>query len=519
MERRNFLQGGLLAGMGEPLRITVAPGAQEAGRWRVGFAERDITPAIGSEQPGGYGKAFHKSVHDACKVRAAVFEDAGKRVALVGVDALVVPRTVVEEARGRIAKRCGISGERILIGASHSHSSGPVGMVLPGEYDAAPEWVKRLAYEKSSMADAAYLERVSEEIATAVTLADAGRRAMACSFGEGREERVAFNRRFRMKNGQTWTHPGQGNPDIVEPAGPIDPAVGVIGAWDASGHLVGCVVNYACHATTNPGGISANWIYYLEETLRSLFGEGVVVVFLQGFCGDVTQVDNRSAERFPGGEEWARQVGGRVGLEAAKALLLEASGVSEPIEARQEMLRLARRVPSAAKVAAAREAVREAPQAGRETEWLFAKETVMLDAQLKQQPELTAEVQAIALGPVLIVGMPGEMFCQFGLDLRAGSRFPMTFPVELANGCVGYVPTEEAMSPSGGGYETRLTSYSSIEAAGGRKMVEAALRTAQDFRPGRLPRRERAAPFTADPRGIGSHPWSYGNVPAEAGLR
>ena len=31
-------------------------------------------------------------------------------------------------------------------------------------------------------------------------------------------------------------------------------------AWDEEGKLLGCVVNYACHATTSPGGISANWI-------------------------------------------------------------------------------------------------------------------------------------------------------------------------------------------------------------------------------------------------------------------
>ncbi len=48
-------------------------------------------------------------------------------------------------------------------------------MVLPGEYGDAPDLVKRLAYEKSSCADARYLARLEAAIADAVVEAD-GRR-------------------------------------------------------------------------------------------------------------------------------------------------------------------------------------------------------------------------------------------------------------------------------------------------------------------------------------------------------
>ncbi|MCX6847600.1 MAG: hypothetical protein NTY98_01645 [Verrucomicrobia bacterium] len=53
---------------------------------KAGLAERDITPGIGMEQPGGYGKSFHRTFHDACKVRVALFDDGKKTAVVIGLD-------------------------------------------------------------------------------------------------------------------------------------------------------------------------------------------------------------------------------------------------------------------------------------------------------------------------------------------------------------------------------------------------------------------------------------------------
>ncbi|NLF70631.1 MAG: hypothetical protein GX575_16490 [Candidatus Anammoximicrobium sp.] len=473
---------------------------------KAGFAEADITPELGMEVPGGYGKSYCRSIHDPCKVRAAVFDDGQMRVALVGVDAGFVYRPMVLQARERIQQRCGIRPDAVLIGASHSHSSGPLGIVQPGQYDHASDLVKRLAYEKSSCADAGYVDRVRDKIVEAVCAADQAKVEARCGAGVGQEDQVAYNRRLRMKSGVTWTHPGRNNPEVLDYAGPTDPAVGVLGAWDSAGKLLGCVVNFACHATTSPGGISANYIYYLERTIRGTMGPDAVVVFLQGYSGDVTQVDNLSPHVSPNGERWAQIVGGRVGAEAVKTLLSMEPGRLAPLDARSKLLQIARRTPDPERVKRCLELAAKEPKEVGHTEWAFAKEIVLLDALRAVSPTADIEVQAIQIGPVVLLANPGELFCQYSLNTRSRSPFPITFPVGYANDFTGYVPTVEAFGPHGGGYETRLTSCSNLEIQAGQKMVDAVLELAGQMKPGELPQPARATEAT---------PWTYGNVPPE----
>ena len=368
-------------------------------------------------------------------------------MALVGIDALTIERPTVMKVRSLIHQQTGIAESAILLAASHSHSSGPMCFILPGDFDHAPDWVQDLAYNKSTCADPKYLARVEKMIVEAVVEADKNRVEAKAGVGSGRETEVAFNRRFRMRNGLSVTHPRQVNPDIVEVAGPADPEVGVIGAWNAEGKLLGCVVNFACHATTNPGGISANYVYYLEQAIRGMFGSDTVVVFLNGASGDVTQVDNQSPFVMRRGEAMARFVGARVGAEAVKVLVSMEPGQLVPVAAEQKVLKIPRRIPDPKRIERCEEIVQKDPKTVGATDWTFAKEIVMLSERIKNEPIVDVEVQAIQVGPVVYVTNPAEYFCQYGLDIKAGSPFEFTFPVSLANGCVGYVPTEKRWGP------------------------------------------------------------------------
>jgi hypothetical protein len=478
---------------------------------KTGFGEVDISPDIGMERPGGYGKGYHQAFHDPCKARAVVFDNGEKPVALVGLDALIVVKPHVEEVRKRVAQETDIAPEAIMIGASHSHSSGPTGMIQQGDLDHADELVQDLAYDQSSSADPIYVERMIDGITRAIIHAWETRSDLSVGFGRGEEDSISFNRRWRMKNGLTFTHPRYGNPDTIETAGPIDPEVGVIAAWDENGDMIGCVVNFACHATASPRGISANWPWAMEKVIRGSFGDDVVVVFLNGNSGDVTQVDNASPYQRVGGRPDAMRVGGTVGAEVVKVILgMNPSGWTKEatLDFRQKNLRISRRKPSPERLATCREIVKEKPtEAKALNDWIWAKEIVILDALIQKEPIRSVEVQTIQIGPAVFISNPAEYFCEFGLQQKEGSKFPFTWPVSLANDCVGYVPTSEALGPNGGGYETRLTSYSNLVPEAGDQIRDTGIALANDMKPDAVPEPAPTAKFSAG--------WRYGDVPPE----
>ena len=59
---------------------------------------------------------------------------------------------------------------------------------------------------------------------------------------------------------------------------------------------------------------------------------------------------------------------------------------------------------------------------------------------------------AIRIGDVGVVGLPGEIFCELGMEIKNCSPAKHTIVVELANDAIGYMPAEEAFGQ--GRYES-----------------------------------------------------------------
>lgn len=449
---------------------------------RVGVAETDITPPKGFPMAGYYHERLATGTRDPLKAKAIVFRQGKVQAALVVCDLTGIAADLSAEVRKRAAEKTGIPAANIVVAATHSHT--------------APDYTRdlylHLAEKKGDRPR--YAAQLIAGIVEAVVKAHESARAATLEAGATVQKvPVSFNRRFVMKDGSVRTWMSLSNPDVVRPAGPIDPEVGVLLARSAdSKEAIGAVSNFALHLDTLGGTQwSADYPHYIDRAVRDKLGEKAVSLFALGCCGDINHVDPSTKERNK-----TEFIGGSLGKTVAAAL-----GDLRPLKAptlrvRRVALRLPLQKVTAEEVARARPVLLEARDA-KKVEFfdvVKAYKAVVLDQLRNKAPRvkpvelinwglthtlagvgdhLPVEVQAIGLGDeVGIVCLPGEVFVDLGLAIKRGSPFKTTIVVELCNAVeTMYVPTRTACA--GGSYEV---TNSSVEPGSGEVLAEAALR-------------------------------------------
>ena len=70
---------------------------------------------------------------------------------------------------------------------------------------------------------------------------------------------------------------------------------------------------------------------------------------------------------------------------------------------------------------------------------------------------LDMSLTGIKIGPVAIIGIPGEPFTKIGLELKDTAGFDMILPCCASNGYEGYFPMQDSYDE--GGYEARTSRF------------------------------------------------------------
>jgi hypothetical protein len=432
-----------------------------AGELKLGRAAVKITPPAGVPMAGYYSIRLAEGTHDDLYARAVVFELDTRRAAIVACDLVGIDRDLIEESRKLIETSTGIPGRYVLISATHSHT----GPLLRPRFLAAMQGPPLEAARK-------YRTALPARIAESVRLAMAATEPAVVSASIGKEESIAFHRRFLMKDGTVRTNPGKMNPAIVQPMGAIDPNVSVVYFESAQGKPLVTHVNYALHLDTVGGTqYSADYPYTLSSLLAKVKGADMLTQFTIGAAGNINHVDVKNREPQKGYAEAAR-IGTILAGEVIKSYARLEKLPVQSLNAASELVPLPLPAVTAAEVSKARETAATFGKTPATPMLDMVQAFKVLDVAERNGKPLEGEVQVITLGDRLAwVGLPGEMFVELGMAIKHASPFPYTIVTELSNGAISYVPTRKAFSE--GAYEV----ISARCAAGcGEALADAAIR-------------------------------------------
>ena len=429
----------------------------------AGIAQVDYTPPVGLPLLGNYRDDYaSRGVHDPLMAKAIVLADPrGAKVAMLSVDICMLDRGNVRTIRQFISARSDLRPENVFVAATHTHSAAAAFPAV-GIRDVDDSQVQ------------AFLHKA----AGAVLAADANLRPARLSVGYGREGRVSFNRRLKCADGRTHMNWEGLDPDfVVEPLGPIDPELIVL-RLEQDGGGRACAVNFGLHPAILAGD---NWLYSadypgcLAEAVGRIFPEPTATLFFNGCCGNVNHIDYRDPTQGRG-FQLTQRVGYMLAAAACEAMHKASPERGTRLDAGSRQVELERLKIGDDRLTWCRRVLAQAgdaPAAGQVDglpDECVARSIMALHA-VQGQPD-AVEVMALRLGDVGIVGLPGEVFCELGMEIKRRSPAAHTLVIELANDAVGYLPTPEAFEQ--GGYEPTPGS-TRYQADAGRRLVAAAL--------------------------------------------
>lgn len=453
--------------------LTLFQAAAHAGEFRAGAAQVEITPKQGAPLAGYYQFRAADKVLDPLYSRALVVEQDGELAAFVVLDLISTTRAMVDASRKMITEQHGIPAERVMISATHTHT-GPQ-LIRGSMMDDLTKVNTPPGQEYNGGLPALVSQSVGEAKAKLVTA--------KASSAIGKAEGISFNRRAIAKDGSLIWQPGKLDPRVLKPAGPIDPDLGllVFEAKDSRSAPLAAYVNFAMHPTSIGGGtrISADYPGALCRILSERRGKEMVTIYANGCCGNINHNNYMTDTPRQSGVAEANRLGTALADVTEKSWPdLKALTLHAP-RSKSVRVVLPRRSFTEEQIAKAKDVVArmatEKPGTVPMAEAFCTLDTV----NLKDKP-LEVEVQVISFSDELaIVSLPGEIFVELGLTIKAASPYKHTYIAELANGSIGYIPNREAYPQ--GNYEVVSAR---CEVGSGEKLVETALALLKELHAG-----------------------------------
>jgi neutral ceramidase len=396
----------------------------------IGYAQVDITPPLGTSMPGYFSGRQAEGLLDPLLIKSLAFTRDETTIVILAVDLIGVKKDVVEQIQQAIHNITGLTSDRLFIHATHTHTGATVSEIA----DTLP---------------AQFVEAVQQALRNR-------KPETRAALGSAQEESVSFIRRFLMKDGTIRTNPGRGNTNVVRPIGNIDPNVNVLCFQDTKTALVSHGLHCDC-----VGGkqFSADYPYHLTERMKEDLGADWNVVYLNACCGNINHInvhDKNQRSSYEGSRAIGRTLGDAALRACQSAAPIEIDSIASISTVVQSPIRP---VPNELYQWAKAEMEKDPEQAQKRNFNEYTPSGIIRLAETKEMSR-PAEIIALRIGPVGIVGLPAECFVELSQDIKTDSLLDTTWVIGLTGGSMGYVPHPRGYQE--GGYEA---TYSSAQLA------------------------------------------------------
>ena len=405
----------------------------------AGFSKVSISPALGAPLAGFAARqGVCEGIHDELFARALVLENNGKSIVFIGLDVLAVSSEFVNRVRAKIERRTGIPENAVMIASTHTH--------------AGPVTVKTFFNPEGTL-DPDYMNSLAQAIEDSVSEAWGKRFPARAGVGSGFVSGIGVNRRTPDKK-------------------PIDEEIGIIKIEDANGKLRAVFINYACHPTVLGSDnllATGDFPNFAVEKIEQAIGADSFAMFVNGTQGNIS-VGHSSELSAIGVITPGRtfENAAELGYKLANATLEALSDISTkdscelsaaiflvnfPLKDLPEIEKSAQTFRKAKEDLARLSQTEAVPEVLMKAKSqllyasitnFYAQETASLDG------HLPVELQAFRIGETVFLAVPAEVFVEIGLELKRRAAHK-TFIAGIANGYIGYFPTQTAYAD--GGYE------------------------------------------------------------------
>jgi hypothetical protein len=413
-------------------------GAAENADWRAGVAAVDITPEPGLRM-WGYGERTQGATGalDPLMAKALVLKHAGQSVALITLDLGRTPEEpLLEDLRRRTKAACGV--EQLFVTASHTHQ--------------AP------SLESYNNKTNAYALTVIDAMEKLVVEAAEKLQPVTIGVDHGTAD-YAHNRRRHLEDGRVamqWRNVQH------EATSPLDQQYTVVRLDGRNATPLAVLFHYACH----PVVLGSDNLQYSADYAGAACrlveqSMGGTCMFLQGACGDINPYVDKTPLKEQGVrimQEMGRALGKQIVTTAAK---IETAPLDDDALSFSQ-----RTIPAGVRWDVRRDEVRallSRMYGQRFDEYLYP---------LMKSGSVPMIVTTLRVGQhFALVGVPGEFFVDFQLDLKRRSPIANTLLVGYTQGYHAYFPT--IGEAAAGGYGGKVATY--VEVGAGQRLVDAGL--------------------------------------------